>query len=214
MNPSINLYTVLQALPVILGGLWKGILKACSTTCETNDITTNNGCIRGGMAICYYCKYDEVDWTATKSSYVAATNILSAFTMVGAAVFKKLKFQKKSGTYNFEYTSDTDTYDLLISMVFEGKTAATGKAFCSLIACCQLVIVIIDNNCEGRVTGVEWNGTDFVEPIVDMKVTRHLDTSGEFGTDKPRDEVDFGGESLCPPIFHDIDQSTFESTYL
>jgi hypothetical protein len=215
MNLALkNPHTILNTIPAMLAGIVSVIVKfACATTSEITDISTNNGCLRGGMSVVYYAKYDEIDWTATLATYDEPTNILSAFTMVATKTFKTLSFAKKSGKYNFTYTKDSGVYENLITMIFEGKAAITGRSFCGLVATCGLVLVIIDNNCQGRVTGVEFNGTTFEEPIVGMAVDRHDDASGEFGTDKPRDEVDFKGESLCPPIFHDMSKADM-ATYL
>lgn len=209
MSINILILNILLEIPSLLGG-W--ILKACATSCEKQDIGSDSNCnLRGGLKCAFYAKEDEIDWDTMEASFDAVTCSITDFVMMGGGIFCSLKFSKKTGTYNFTYTRDADVYEQLITMVFEGKAAANAKAICQLIGCCDLILALFDNNCTGRVVGKEWDGEGFDDPVEGVKIVRHLDAAGEFGGDKPRDEIDFGGESTCTPVFLDLSKADFEA---
>lgn len=178
---------------------------ACVTTCELNDLTSSDDCnTRGGIRLAFWAKYSDIDWEAMAAApliFNPTTQLILDYTMVGGAVFKKLEFERKAANYNFTYTSDTDLYTQVIATIFEGKDSANRNAIVEAIGCCKLILHIVDNNCQERVVGVEWDGTSFSPQITPLRITRHLDTSGVLGTDKGRDEIDFGGESLIAPLY-------------
>lgn len=180
----------------------------CVTSCELNDIAYDTSCsIKGGLKTVYWARYSEIDWVAMAAS---ATNFdttnqkILSYIMLGGAKFKKLTFDRKLSFYNFTFTSDADLYALLVTIIFEGKSSSNRNAFTKAIGCCDIVLHIFDNNCLERVAGVEWNGTSFEPQIKKLQIVRHLDASGQFGTDKGRDELDLGGESLTAPLFADV----------
>ena len=41
-----------------------------------------------------------------------------------------------------------------------------------------------------------------------MAVTRHLDSGGQLGTSKGRDELDLGGQSFFAPLMATVDETT------
>lgn len=186
-----------------------GILAACVTTCTLADLTSSDDCnTRGGIKKAYWAKYSDIDWAAMAAAplmFNPTTQLILDYTMVGGAVFNTLTFEKKQGNYNFTFTSDADLYAQVITMIFEGKDSATRNALVASIGCCKLILHIVDNNCQERVVGVEWDGTSFTPQITPLRISRHLDTSGVLGTDKGRDEIDFGGESLIAPLYSTAD---------
>lgn len=190
----------------------------CVINEDHNDLNTNESCARGkGIKKAYYAKRSDIDWeamAADAAQFDQDTCTISGFTMLGGATFNTLNFAKKSGYYDFTYTSDNGFYELLIKMIFEGKSAVNAKEICKLIQDCNYVMVIIDNNCEGRVVGQEFTDGIFDSPLSELEIGTHLDSSGQFGGDKPRDEIDWIGETTCAPLFHDISQADFENTYL
>ena len=180
----------------------------CVTSCALNDIAYDTSCsIKGGVKTLYWARYSEIDWAAMAASatqFDQTNQKILSYTMLGTAKFKKLTFDRKSGFYNFTFTSDADVYAILITLIFEGKSSGNRNAFAKAVGCCDIIAHIFDNNCLERVVGVEWNGTAFEPQISKLKVVRHLDASGQFGTDKARDELDLGGEALIAPLYAEV----------
>lgn len=178
---------------------------ACATTCELTDIEEDDDCNnRGGIKTVYWAKYADIDWATMATDplkFNPTTQTILGFTMLASAVFHKLTFGRKQAFYNFTYTKDTDVYAQVITLIFNGKSATNRNAFAKAVGCCKVVAVIFDNNCLSRVVGVEWDGTTFEPQITPLGITRHLDSSGQFGADKARDEIDLGGESLIAPLY-------------
>lgn len=185
---------------------------ACVTSCALTAISYDTSCsIRGGMKTVYWARYSDIDWTLMTSnidnagptivSFDSVTKQFKKWYMVSGKKFAKLSFERKQGFYNFTFTEDTDVYTQIITMIFEGKSNANKNAFASAIGCCDIIAIIVDNNCLSRVVGVEYNGSTFEKQLKALKITRHLDASGQFGTDKARDEIDLGGESLTGPSY-------------
>lgn len=202
-----------------IGALWFAMTSKshirlnglCVTTCELSDISYDTACnIKGGLKAAYWAKISDVDWAAIAANpllFDTTTQKLLGYTMLGGAVFHKLTFDRKQGFYNFTYTSDTDVYAQLITMIFEGKSITNRNNLVKAVSCCNLLIHLIDNNCQERIVGIEWNGTSFEPQISKLKITRHLDASGQFGTDKARDELDLGGESLTAPLYANVGET-------
>lgn len=188
-----------------------GHLMACATTCELDDISEDDDCNnRGGLKTVYWTKYDNINWATMATDplkFNPTTQTILGFTMVASAVFTKLTFGRKQAFYNFTYTKDTDVYTQIITMIFNGKSVANRNALAKAVGCCKVIAAIYDNNCLSRVVGVEWNGDSFEPQITPLAITRHLDASGQFGTDKARDEIDLGGESLITPLYSTVLES-------
>ena len=186
------------------------VLTACVTTCELSDISSSTDCnVRGGIREIYWARVGDLNLTAMNAvaNFDAATQTILGYVMNNTAVFKKLSFNKKSSFYDFTYSSDEDVYTQLVTIILEGKSVDTRNALCKAIACCDLVLHIIDNNCNARVVGIEWDGSTLSAQTDPAKIGRHLDSSGQLGDSKARDEVDFIGESFCPPLFATVEVS-------
>jgi len=206
-----------SGLTFILGALLNtqnyrlGVLQVCVTTCELADISTSDECnIRGGLKTVYWALYSDIDWedmAADPLQFDTATQEILGYTMVGGAVFNKLTFERKQGLYDFTYTEDTGVYEQVVTMIFEGKSVTLRNALVSTIGCCKIILHIFDNNCLERVVGVEWDGVTFEPQVKTLRITRHLDSSGEFGTAPARDELDIGGESLFAPIYAQVGET-------
>ncbi len=185
----------------------------CVTTCALSDIAYDSSCsIKGGLRTVYWARYSDIDWPAILAPHAppalptfdVPTQTVLGYIMIGNAKFNKLTFDRKSSFYNFTFTSDAELYSILMTIIFEGKSAANRQAFTNAVSCCDIVAHIFDNNCKERIIGVEYNGTSFEPQITKLRITRHLDSSGQFGTDKARDELDLGGESLTTPLFANV----------
>lgn len=200
------------ATALMAGPNLSNVFAVCATSCEVADIESSDDCnIRGGLKVAYWAQYNDIDWdamTTDPAAFDPVNQCILAYTMVDGATWKKLSFDRKLGSYNFTYTEDTDLYEQVITMVFEGKSKENRNAFCKAIGCCKLVLHLFDNNCQSRVVGVEWDGQSFEPQVTTLRFGRHLDSSGEFGSTKARDEIDFTGESICPPMFSELEQST------
>lgn len=210
---AIGLFAVGFLGSALTNDSWRthGVVGANVVSCELGDISTSDECkTRGGLQTVYWANYKEIDWDAMATSAVnfdpVTENILS-YAMVGGATFSKLTFERKQGFYDFTFTEDADVYDQLITMIFEGKSAVNSLAFKKAIGCCKIVLHIIDNNCIERVVGVEWNGTSFQPQARTLRIVRHLDSSGQLGSSKSRDEIDLGGESLSPPLYATVTEA-------
>lgn len=213
-NGDFTTAVLLGALSAPLGALMFGsssTLTACVTTCATADITSSDECnLRGGMKTVYWCQYADIDWAtmaADPLQFSTANQEILGYTMVGGAVFNKLTFDRKQGTYSFTYTEDAGVYEQVITMIFEGKSRDIRNAFAGAVGCCKLICHIFDNNCLERVVGVEWDGSTFEPQVKTLRMTRHADESGEFGTSVARDEMDIGGESITPPLFASVGET-------
>jgi hypothetical protein len=193
-----------------------GVFSACVSTCELTDITESDDCkIRGGIKTAYWTEYNSIDWEDMASDplkFDTATETVLGYTMVGGAVFKKLTFGRKNGFYDFTFTEDTDVYEQLITMIFEGKSNANRLAFKKSLNCCRIVLHIFDNNCLERIVGVEWDGASFEPQVKTLRIGRHLDSSGQSGDSKSRDEFDLVGESLFAPLFSTVGETNIPLT--
>jgi len=183
------------------------------------DLKTSKNCnLRGGVQCAFYNKYDNIDWDAMKDDpalFDQANQCILGYALnADAQPFACLEFERKTSTYSATYTKDAGVYESIFTLNFKGKGKELRNALCDAIQCCRLIIHIFDNNCEERVFGVEWTKTDFVEDIEPFEIIRHLDQGGLLGSTEPGDEIDFGGESLCPPLYGQVgSKDTFTALY-
>lgn len=186
---------------------------------EPKDLTTSDDCgLKKGLKVAYYTKYSNVDWAATLADatpqFDTATQTISGFTMLNSAVWNKIDFKRQGSFYTQSYTEDADVYATQITTNFEGKSVTLRNNLVSVIRACKLVFYVIDSNRKGRLFGVDWDGVVFSITPDPFRTTQHDDNSGDFGGDAPSDVVIFGGDAEFPALYGDIDQATFESTYL
>ncbi len=149
--------------------------------CALDQLSTNTQCgNRGGIRIGYWTKYENIDWDAMATDplkFDPVTKQILGYTMVGGATWNKVSFNKKSGFYNFDYTSETQVFTQLVQMFFFGKTNERKNALDAAIACCSVVAHLFGTDGQQRVPGVEWNGTGFEEQTEPLVITRISDTS-------------------------------------
>lgn len=181
------------------------VLGLYAVPCVLGAITTNDDCSsKGGIADAFWTKYDSVDFATMAGNalkFNPTTMIILGYTMLSSAVFTRLEFKVEDSTYDFTFTEDTDSYDQVIKFVFEGKSSAQTLAFRKAVGCCKILLHVIDVNGLERVVGVEWTGTAFTKQLKTLRVIRHLDTSGQLGQSRARDEMDLGGKSVRPPLY-------------
>lgn len=154
----------------------------------------------------YWVNISDIDLAGTAAN--VTSGVLSAYVMLAAATFELIEFDRESAFYTFTYTDDADTYDILITAIFEGKDAARAEVLRAALGCCDIVVHTVDQSCVERVVGMEFQpisgGTDtMIEAVRRLRIGRHLDASGQKGTDKARDEMDIIGLHQSTPLYSD-----------
>lgn len=179
--------------------------------CGLQAITTATNCnLRGGIRAVYVAQYGDVDWATMlgdNTKWDTATNTIKGYTMVGAATFKKLTFERTSALLDVTYTRDADVFEILLTVIFNGKENARKLALENMLQCCSLVAHVFYNTGVERVLGVEFNGSTFAEQIQPLRVTRYLDSAGQLGQGVARDEIDLGGQSFYAPLFATVTEA-------
>jgi len=137
----------------------------------------------------------------------SATHEVLGYTMLGGATMSRLSFIRKSAFYDFTYERESDVYTILVQWIFKAKDVARRLALQKAIACCNLGLHIYCNDGTQRVVGPDYNGDTIEEMLEALAVTRHLDSSGQLGTSRARDEMDLGGESFFAPLFAQVDRA-------
>lgn len=189
----------------------QGVAMATVFPCALAGLEEPDDCnTRGGLSTAYWAKESDIDWVAMAADALQfdhATQTIKDYTMVGSTKFTQIQFNRKGGSYNFTYTSDTQSYAQLIPMIFEGKTNANKLAIQNAISCCKVILHLFDNNGLERVVGIEWNGTKFTTQVLKLKIVRHLDASGTLAGEKAREELDLGGESAYAPLYATVGEA-------
>ena len=172
----------------------------CENPCALADYTAS-GCTKSaGLKALFWALRSDIDLVATAAN-VSAGGVLSAWVMVGAAVFNRVYFEREQAFYTATFTEDADSYDVLIQLMSEGKAATRTQVLREALGCCDIVIHTFDNSCVERILGIDWDGTDLFEPVDGLHIGRHLDASGAKGSDKARDEFDIVGKQDTAPLF-------------
>lgn len=180
-------------------------------TCALNAIVNQSGCNdRGGLRAFYWFEVEDVDWEtmlADPLQFDEATQTILGFTMVGAATMSKVTFKREEAFYDFTYTEDTDLYEQLITLMFEGKSNPRRIALQQAIACCNIGAILYANDGSQRVIGKDYNGVVFDDVLKRLRVARHLDSSGQLSNSRSRDELDLAGKSFYAPLFANVDEA-------
>lgn len=187
-------------------------LITCALDTITNPAVCND---RGGIRKAYWFEFDSVDWPtmlADPLQFDPANHQVLGYTMLGGATFHELTFERKSAFYDFTFTRDEDVYTILVQWIFKAKDNARRLALQNAIACCNLGLHIYGNDGTQRVIGPDYNGVVIDEMLEPLAVTRHLDSSGQLGTSRARDEMDLGGESFFAPLFASVDEGDLPLT--
>lgn len=198
--------------------LYKKSIMPCIENFELFPLTTGTSCnLKGGIKTAYWTLRANVDFNAMAGDalqFDQPNETILAYTMLNSEKWHKIDALPKSSTYSAEYTDDNGFYENLLTFVFEGKGAAFRNAMCKAIKACKVLVQIYDYNCESRLFGIDWDGSSFNNPIDTFKIIRHADLGGTLGGDNAKDEVDIGGETECPPLYVNIDKTTFETNYV
>lgn len=184
--------------------------------CGLGEILNPEKCNdRGGFRTAYWTEDANINWTAMLADptlFDPANQQILGYSMNGAGVFNKLTFERKAAFYDFTYTRESDVYTLLISMLFKGKQLDRRNKLAAAVNCCNVVFHLYANDGTQRVVGRDYNGVVF-DPLLDsLAISRHLDSSGQLGTSRSRDELDLGGESFLPPVFANVAEADIPLT--
>ena len=184
--------------------------------CELLGLNSLNNCNdRGGIRTAFWAEYDGIDWPTMLADpllFDPVNQQILGYAMLGGAVFSPIVGESKNSYYEFTYTSEQDFYQLLVTFLFKGKDRERRNRLQSAIACCNVVIHIYGRSGEQRVVGIDYNGEVF-DPIVEFaRVTRHLDSGGQLGTSRSRDELDLGGQSFYAPLWANVPQEDIPLT--
>lgn len=150
---------------------------------------------------------------AAATNYDQSNNTVLQWAMFVGEGWAKLSFDRKSGQLTHTYNSDTGYYEVALNnLVFKGKSAAKTMTLGKLVSCCNLVVQVHDNNGIARVFGKEFYAGSWGSPVARGRVSRHLDTTGSFGSedDRSRDEVDFTAIHACPPPYSTVSVADME----
>lgn len=191
---------------------------ACVQDCTVTGLQTGSGCsYSGGIRRHFAAKYNEIDWAATLANplqFDAATRRILGFTMIGGATWQEIKPERKGSLYTANYTTDQKSYVVQITNLFKGKGYLLRNGIDDALNCCNTVHYIIDNSCNERLFGVDYDGDAFALSVEGFRIIQHDDISGEIGGDDAQDTLIWGGEMERPAIYGNIGQTVFESTYL
>ena len=200
-----------------IGGFMTGFTRQavlmCTFTCDLSALTTSDECnLSGGIQEAYWAQFGDIDWIAIAADPLkfnpTTQQLIGTPTMVLGAVWKLISPERKTATYTFTWTEESDVYTQEIVLNFEGTSNAMRLAFTKSVKCCNLVLLIIDNNCQQRLVGVEWTGTKFIKQSKTLRFGTHVSTSGTKGSAKPANNVTLVGESDLDPMFANIDLTT------
>lgn len=185
-------------------------------TCSLEQILNPAVCNdRGGIRAAYWFERDKVDWDTMLGDplqFDTTNQLILGYTMIGGAIMNKLTFERKNAFYDFTYTGDADVYEILVTMFFKAKDNDRKNKLQQAIACCDIGIHIYGNDGTQRVIGIDYNGVTMEQILEPLSVTRHLDSGGQLGTSRARDELDLGGESFFAPLFADVDEASLPLT--
>lgn len=181
-------------------------------TCSLDAITTSADCkLRGGIRTLYWAQYTDIDWSTMAGDplqFDTANQEILGYTMLAAAVFTKVEFDRKNAFYDVTFTEDADVYAQIITMFFDGKDRARRNSLQAATLCCNIIAHVFDNNGNERIFGVDWNGDSFDKQLTSLKVGRHLDSSGQLGQSTARDELDLTGESFFAPLYGSVTEAS------
>lgn len=179
-----------------------GALDAIITSTACDD--------KGGIRVLYWTEYDNIDWDTMLgdvAEFTPATGLILGYSMVGGAVFNKVEFERKEAFYDFTYTSDADVVALLMTLAFKGKNNDRKNSLDKAIRSCAIVCHVYGENGIQRVIGVDYNGVAFSKIPSYLEIGRVLDSSGQRGTSKARDEMDIIGEADFLPMYATVDEA-------
>lgn len=183
------------------------------------DLTTSDNCsLKKGLQCGYWTQYSNVDWQSMAANggfFDQATQTINTYSMIGGAVWNAIRFTKRGSSYTSTFNRDENLYDHVLNLLFRGQSQTFRNAMCRIINTCKIIIHLLDRDCNARVFGVDWTGSEFIEPLDDFVVTEHVEQSGDVGGDESQNTVTIGGQTDCPALYSTLTSKTiFEAGYL
>lgn len=162
----------------------------CSST--LSEVLLNNADCKenGGVQRAAWALWGDIDWDAT--TWDSADGITS-YTMADGGTFKKLEGNLKDGTYNSEYSQDTQLFTDTFQTTFKGGYAY--ESLKSTINTGCIVLHIFDRNCQEYVFGVDRYDDDFKKVIEALAPRLRLEGGSMADTTDKMVELDLVGES-------------------
>ena len=153
----------------------------------------------------FVAKRSDIDWDAMLADDTAFDKengiILRYIFKAGARGFVEIEFDRESATWGATRAPDSSFYEVVETVILEGKSAARTKKIRNMIENCDLVSHTIAAGRTERVTGLEYDGFVFGRPFKRNRIIRHQDNMGTATGDKDRDELDFGGRVQYAPLY-------------
>ena len=166
----------------------------------------------------FVAKRSDIDWAAMLADPQAFDKengiILKYIFKPGAVGFVEIEFDRESSTWDATRTSDNGFYEVVETVILEGKSAARTKKIRNMIANCDLVCHTIMADRTERVTGVEYDGEVFDRPFQRNRIIRHQDNAGQASGDNARDELDFGGRVQYAPLYATVGTQAMRNNLL
>lgn len=172
------------------------------------NLETQDDCNqKKGIRRIFVAQRSRIDWAAMRANaqrFDEDGEVILGYEYLDGGAHYEVTFDRELATASATYTSDTGSYQTVVGVVLKGNSAERTRQLKRWVACCDLTVHAIMANGTERVYGVEYDGEVFDRPLQRMRITRHLDTPGQFGGDDARDEFDFGGTQEFAPLFASV----------
>jgi hypothetical protein len=185
-------------------------------SCQLPAITTVDNCQdQGGLLTVFWTDSSNIDWEAmaTATNYTDGTFSVQSWVLTTGS-WNEITFERENGRLDSLYTSGTNYYEVsLLNLLLKGHEKARTIAMGQAIPCCGIIAQVHDNNSKARIIGKEFINGAWVDPVRRLRITRHLDTTGAFGTedDLARDEFDLTARHSKPLPYSDVDIATMRA---
>lgn len=163
--------------------------------CSIQDLGTSSECnTRAGIKAIFLGEFNKFNRAAIAASMQATGDVLTEWNPnwydSGNTPLAKWEFERQGAFYDQTYTSDTDQYEQLITIILNGKNATRVQRLQQAVLCCRMAGFVFYNTGAGRMIGFDYDGATLDLPLDALRVGRHLDTSGTLGDSAQRDEID------------------------
>lgn len=171
---------------------------------------------KGGVKRFWLNDCTSIDWDATAAIIAAsATHQLTALPVleVGAPDWAVVTPRYEGQKLDFNKPNASSFYDMVLTGIFNGLSAARTYNIKQQLNCCCLAIIVEYNDGTLVFIGKDFDPEleDFVDYSYPAHLESHLMTSGDFAGDRltnSRDEIGWSAQSAWPPVFCTFAAST------
>ena len=151
-----------------------------------------------GILRLWVANFSDVDWAAS----TITAGVITAIAMVATKTFFEVQLNdSKNAFFNATYSEDSRLYEVLATFFLTGGTSGQLDFINSLFNKCLVAYVKL-GNCKFRMIGVDQDEDGIMLPPTPLKVSRHLDSSGQLGDgSSARNEFDLKAEQFGAPLF-------------